>query len=155
MELSGPMVSAGFKQQVAYAVEVPLSDNYSGEIKASKNGVPVGSPRYAGRVADVYLSVGASGKDDSNTLSLEADVLINGTTCLTTKPKVAHVSGEASSQKTTRVTGDTGITQAVISSANSYSPGDVFTINWELTRVATPSTEIANASLVIELKPDE
>lgn len=149
----GPYPSPGFKQQVAGAAETPLIATISGEVTTSKNGVPVGAVRDAGLVKNVFMSVGASGKDDSNTLSLEADVQINGTTCLTTKPKIAHVSGEASQQKTTKDDSDTGITQAVMSTANAYSPGDVITVDWSLARTASPTTEIANAALVIELEP--
>ena len=153
MEFAGPNPSPGFEQQVAASIEIPLTYHISGETTASKNGVPIGAPRKAGRIDNAYLSVGASGKDDSNTLSIEADVLVNGTTCLTTKPKIAHVSGEASTNKTTKEVGDTGITQAVMASDNDYSPGDSITANFTMTRTATPTTVMANISLVVELRP--
>lgn len=153
-DYDGPMITPDLPQMIAMSIEMPMVANLSGEITADSTGVPVGAPRFAGRVYDAYLSVEASGKDDSNDLSLAADVKINGTTCLTTQPTIAHVSGESSQQKTTRITGDTGITQAAVSSSNSYNPGDNISVDWDLTRTASPTTEMANASLVIMLKPD-
>jgi len=132
-----------------------MKANVSGEITAQKTGYTLGAVDFDGVIPKVWLSVGASGKDDSNTLSLEADVFINGTTCLTTKPKIAHVSGEASQQKTTLGSAaDTGITDDVIlESANSFNAGDVITYNLELTRTASPTTEITAPCLVVELLP--
>jgi len=126
----------------------------SGEVKASANGIALGMARYSGKIMNVALSVLKSGKDDSNALSLEADVLINGVSCLTTKPKIAHVSGEASMQKTTLQSGDTGVTQAVVNAAaNEFSVGDVIQWNAALTRTATPTSEMSNAVLLVEVEP--
>ena len=151
----GPLPGPAFGQQVAGQVEPPVAAGYSGEITANVDNISIYSPRQAGRIANAYLSVGASGKDDSNTLSLELDVKINGTSVFTTKPKIAHVSGEASQQKTTLVTGDTGITQAVMDTDNNdYNPGDVISYSFDLTRTASPTTEMARPVAVIELMPD-
>jgi len=80
--------------------------------------------------------------------------LINGTSALTTKPKIAHVSGEAATQKTTLETGDTGITQCVVNAAaNEFAVGDVITWNFEITRTASPTTEMFNPALVVEVEP--
>lgn len=149
-----PYPSTNFAQQVNEVAEPALIALYSGEITASKAGVLIGTAKGSGVVKDVYLSIKGSGKDDSNTLSLTANVYINGTTCLTTAPVIAHVSGEAATNKTTVETGDTGITQAVLSgSAKSYSPGDIFTCDWTLTRTASPTTEMQNAVLVVDPEP--
>src|SRR5574340_465484 len=110
---TGPHENPSFDSQVEAVVMSPLVVCFSGEVTTSKAGYPVGATRFAGHISDVWISVGASGKDDSNTLSMTANAYINGTTCLTTAPVIAHVSGEASAQKTTVVTGDTGVTQAV------------------------------------------
>jgi len=127
---------------------------FSGQITASKPGVLIGATKGHGKVVDVFLAIKGSGKDDSNTLSLTADVMINGTSCLTTAPVIAHVSGEAATNKTTKETGDTGITQAVIDTDNDdYAAGDVLTCNWTLTRTASPTTEMNNAVLIVELQP--
>jgi len=132
----------------------PNMDCVSGEVTASKNSLSLGLARYGGKILGVGLSVLASGKDDTNSLYVEADVRINGVSCLTTKPKIAHVSGEASMQKTTLETGDTGITQAVVNqSANTFAVGDLISWNMELTRTASPTTEISNPSIIVEVEP--
>jgi len=134
-----------------------MKANVSGEITAQKTGYTLGAVDFDGSISRVWLSVAASGKDDSNTLELEADVFINGTTCLTTKPKIAHVSGEASQQKTTLGSAaDTGITEDVLlATANSFNAGDVLTYNFELTRTSSPTTEMKAPCLVVELMPNK
>lgn len=150
----GPFPDPAFDKQVA-AVQMQFSmDTVSGEISASDGGRGLGIARYAGKILNAGLSVLASGKDDTNTLSVEADVLINGVSALTTKPKIAHVSGEASAQKTTLETGDTGITQCVVNAAAcEFAVGDVIQWNMLLTRTASPTTEMSNPSLVVEVEP--
>ena len=134
-----------------------MKANVSGEITDQKTGHTLGAVDFDGIVSKVWLSVGASGKDDSAALSLEADVFINGTTCLTTKPKIAHVSGEASQQKTTLGSAaDTGITEDVLlATAKGFNAGDVLTYNFELTRTASPTTEMKAPCLVVELMPNK
>lgn len=150
---TGPYPNPSFKKQIANAV-VPMMYSYSGEITAKINNQPMGAVVTSGKVAGVWMSVGASGKDDSNTLQVAGDVFINGTSCLTTNPVIAHVSGEVSQQKTTVETGDTGITQAAIDGDNnSFSPGDVITCEFDLTRTASPTTEMLNPSMVVEFEP--
>jgi len=151
----GPLPNPSFRGQVSMHGEVPLTAVVSGEITLGRDVSPLGSPRMGGRVADAYLSVNASGKDDTNALDLELDVKINDTSCLTTKPKIRHVSGEDSTQKSTKVSGEAGCTSAVIDTDNdSYSPGDFFTYTLTLTRTASPTTEMSNAAIVVELEPD-
>ncbi len=132
-----------------------MKANTSGELTSQKTGMTLGAVDFDGAISKVWLSVAASGKDDAEDLSIEADVFINGATCLTTKPKIAHVSGEASQQKTTLgKAADTGITEDVIlESANSFNAGDVLTYNLELTRTASPTTEIKAPCLVVDLMP--
>jgi len=150
----GPLPGVGMMHQIAADAMVPLMDIYSGEITANVKGKPLGAANLGGRVSEVFLSVEESGKDDTNTLSIEGDVFINGTSCLTTKPKIAHVSGEASQQKTTVVTGDTGITQSVMDpDNNAFSIGDVFSYDFNLTRTASPTTEIKHPVIVVRLEP--
>lgn len=153
--LRTPTPSPSFRKLVAVDGIRYFEGTISGEITASSGRIPMGSCPVGGQIRDVWLSVGTSGKDDTNTLSLDVDVKINGTTCLTTKPKIAHVSGEVSQQKTTVVAGDTGLTHAVLAAANSFSPGDVISFNATLTRVASPTTEMANACIVVEVEPNK
>jgi len=127
----------------------------SGQFTANIMGYPIASPKTSGKIAGIYLSVGGSGRDDSNPLSVEGDVFINGVSCLTTKPKIEGENGSAAAQKTTVITGDDGITQAVINeAANTYTPGDVITGDLALVRTSSPTTEINTPIMVVELEPD-
>jgi len=150
----GPRPSVNFKKMVAHDVLDPLSYVISGEFTTEYLGVVLGSPRANGKVTDVWWSVKGCGRDDDNMISGEVDVLINGTSCLTTKPSIRYVSGELSQHKTTKITGDTGITQAVINnSANSFTAGDVITCDVILTAESSPDTKMNNAVVVVELEP--
>ena len=149
-----PFSSPHFSKQCEFALGQSFGACVSGEFTANQMGTPIGAVKKAGKVANVFLSCVASGKDDSATLSFTCDVFINGTSCLTTPPVIAHVSGEASTSKTTKITGDTGITQAVMNEdANDLSPGDVITYNLVLTRTASPTTEMNTPCIVVELEP--
>jgi len=147
-----PYVEAN-KQQASY-IMAPLTYSKSGEFTTNISGLPIGALRNGARISDLWLSCQESGKDDTNTLSFTADVLINGTSALDTQPVIAHVSGEASQAKTSRITGDTGITQAVMDEDNNLgSVGDTITIDLTLTRTASPTTEIKHPTVVVEFEP--
>lgn len=149
----GPYPTPGAPKQWAANALPPLVAVVSGELTANQTGVPMGSVGLPSRISDVWLSVAGSGKDDTNTLQVSADVMINGTTCLTTAPVIAHVSGEAAQQKTTKTSSDTGVTQAAVSSSNSVSQGDVISYSLTLTRTSSPTTEINNVAVVVEFEP--
>ena len=150
----GPFPSPAFKKQIAANDPSPMMATFSGEITASAPGRPLGAANFAGVVSDVWFSVAESGKDDSASLSMTVDVMINGTSCLTTTPIIAHVSGEASTNKTTKVSGDTGVTLRVLDSDNNdVSPGDVLTYDITLTRTASPTTEMNAVAVVVEFEP--
>lgn len=150
----GPYPSPAFLKQIAANVLPPIMYSYSGEVTGKINNAPMGAALTSGKVKSVWMTVGASGKDDSNPLQISGEVSINGISCLTTQASITHVSGEASQHKTTVVTGDTGITQAVIDGDNnSFSQGDLFTCDLTLVRTSSPTTEILNPCIVVELEP--
>jgi hypothetical protein len=151
---TGPFPSPHFFKQIAANVIVPVQAFISGEISASPGQSPVGAALRSGRVVGAWMSLGASGKDDSSALQISGEVYINGVTCLSTRPSIAHVSGEASQQKTTKVPGDTGIAQAVIdATANTFSEGDVFSMDFTVVRTSSPTTEMSQCVVVVELEP--
>jgi len=154
--LSGPFPGGPAVMKLISAnILPPLTATVSGEVTASIAGSPLGAARFAGRVQKCWFTVGASGKDDTNPLQIRGELYINGVTCLSTRPLISHVSGEASQHKTTRLTGDTGVTQAVIDGdANTFSAGDIFTYDFDLVRTASPTTEISNIVLCAELEPE-
>jgi hypothetical protein len=149
----GPFPDPAFGKQVA-AVNMGINDgSISGEVTANATCLALGIARYAGKILNVGFSLLGCGRDDTDPLTAEADVLINGTSCLTTKPKIAANDGVAATQKTTLETGDTGITQAVINvAACEFAVGDVITWNLELSRV-TPDTEPHNPVVHVEMEP--
>jgi len=148
-----PRPNAQFTAQVNAAAFNPLQASYSGELVATQT-VPLGAAKKPGRLSDFWLSANASGKDDNSALQVSGEVYINSVSALTTRPSIEHVSGEASQNKTTKVTGDTGITQAVIDQdANTVAPGDMITAVLTVVRTATPATEMSNLAIVVELQP--
>lgn len=150
----GPYPSVSFPEQVADKALPPLIGVFSGQLTVDTYNIPLGMVRTAGNVTDVAASVLESGRDDSNALSLEIDILINGTTCLTTKPKILGNKGKAGVSKTTIASGE-GITEAVVDgSASSFSAGDIITAKLDITRTSTPTTEIQNVAILVELEPD-
>jgi hypothetical protein len=150
----GPFSGPAAVKIAAANTESAFQAFHSGELTASQYGKPLGAVTIPGKITDVALSVGASGKDDSNPLRISGEVYINGASCLTTPPSIAHVSGEASAQKTTLTTGDTGIGSPVINlSANEVLQGDVLTCDLILDRTATPTTEISSVVLMVMIEP--
>lgn len=154
MRTLAPFSDPSFAKQCELALSQSVGLLVSGEFTADKLNAPITVPKKAGKIGNVFLSCEQSGKDDAETLSFTCDVRINGTSCLTTPPVIAHVSGEVSQQKTTKVTGDTGITQAVMDSDNwTYNEGDVITGDLVITRTASPTTEIRTPCVIVELEP--
>jgi hypothetical protein len=153
----GPFPGAAFEALMDANVMSPMVGIYSGEIIRNIGETPIGAVRKGGVVVDVWMSVGASGNTATQVpLMISGEVLINGATCLSTVPVISHVSGESSQQKTTKVTGDTGITQAVVdTTANTVTDGDIITFKATLDRTASPTTEISNLCIVVELGPPE
>ena len=151
---AGPYPSPAFFKQIANDGVFPLVGEYSGELTDNVKNHALGAAQRGCRVAGVWMSVEQTGKDSSNPLHVTGEVYINGTTCLTTRPAIGHISGESSQQKTTRVLGDTAITQAVVDQdANTLTDGDVITYDLDLTRTASPTSEMRNVVLVVDLEP--
>lgn len=152
----GPTPLIASDALAADRIMAPLTTCFSGELTANITGAPMGTARRGGQIRDVYLSYAASGKDDDDNLDISGEVFINGTSCLTTLPSIGHVSGEASQQKTTQNTGDTGIVQAVMDGANNtVSPGDLITCDITLNRTTPSGSEIHNLCIVVEFATAE
>jgi len=149
----GPYPSPSAPKLWAANVIPPMIATLSGEFTVSRTGVPMGALNLPCRVSDVWMSIGASGKHNTHAVSLTGDVKINGVSCLATQPVIAHVSGEASMQKTTKVTGDTGVTQSVLGTSNRVFPGDVVSCDFAVTRGGSLDIEMANAAIVVEFEP--
>lgn len=150
-----PWPSINFDRQVADVVLPPLMGFVSGEVSASKPGLPLGVARCTGKVVGVTFSVLSAGKNNTSVPTGTATVYVNGAAVCSTNPSIVHVSGETAQQKTTASSaGDTGVTEAVIDhTANSFSVGDVFT--WDFTYVGStsPTTKMNTPSIIVELDP--
>jgi hypothetical protein len=108
-------------------------------------------PQLAGRIVAAYLSVGTNGVDATNPLNLELDVLVNGTSALTTKPKIDKTAGTG---KKNTIAAGTGITVGVLDSTKTaVAAGDHITATLDITRTASPSTEIADVAVVVVIRP--
>lgn len=154
-DFASPLPTPAFSKQVSSVVMAPLMGWISGEVSASTGQLPLGMARFAGRITGVYMSVGESGKRDSDVPRISGEVYINGVSCLTTVPSIGHVSGETSQQKTTfSDAADTAVQAAVINaSANTLSVGDVIT--WAITYAgnASPTAKIKNPCVLVEVTP--
>ena len=154
---AGPLPGPNFPQQVAAVAVNPLIGYYSGEVITSIGQRPLGLIRYAGHITGVYLSVSSCGKDDTaaNTPRISGECYINGTTCLTTTPKIGCASGETAQQKTTfPEAGDTYVAAAVVNpAANTVAVGDVIT--WALTYggSTSPTTKLKHPVILVEVTP--
>jgi len=152
--MTGPYPSVAFFKQIARDAIVPMQAIFSGECTVGVKSAPVGAAPRGARVSGVWMSVGAGGQDDDNSLQVTGEVYINGTSCLSTRPAIGYTSGEASQQKTTRVTGDPGIVQAAVDmDANTVTDGDMLTYDLDVARTSSPDVEISNVVLVVELEP--
>ena len=150
-----PNPTVDFGGIVGEAGFAPLIHVVSGEVTTSSGRIPLGAAKATGRVRKVWVSALGCGRDDTNTLSVAFDVKINGTSCLTTQPKILDKQSAASAQRTSIKSGE-AVIEAVLDQDNvNFLPGDVFTCNRTLTRTATPTTEISNVVLVVELEPRE
>lgn len=155
MRKSGPpLPETGWSERLAHNVLPPLMATISGELTATTV-VNLGMARFKGAIKDVHLTLGSSGSDIAgNDLSCAVDVRINGTTAISTQPVVAHVTGETAVQKSTKSSSDTGITQAVLDYTNyTFDAGDLIEATLVVTRTASPTVEMANPCVIVELEP--
>jgi len=151
----GPFPSPAAKKHWAANNLNQLFSAHSGEFTSNVIGNPIGAPKEGGKITNVAISLGGSGAvEHGSDLSIAANVYINGTTCLSTQPEIAAVSGESATHKTSRDTSDSGVTQAVIDTdARNFSPGDLITYDLVVTRT-TPDSELVNPVVVVDIEPN-
>jgi len=150
---NGPLADPAEMRRIDRLVMPPLIGLISGELTADRPRCVMGAARTSGIVTDAWISMYGCGRDDTNGLSGEVDIKINGTSIFTTKPIIRSNHSEAAAHKTTKVSGDKEITQAAINpSARSFVAGDVFTFDFDITRTASPTTEMSNLVVVAELE---
>ena len=102
-----------------------------------------------GVIDDAGFSLANTGTDSSNPLALELDVLINGTSIFTAKPKLLKTAADAANTWNS----GTGVTVGVIDAAkNIVAVGDVITYSLTLTRTPSPGDEMDGAVVRIGRK---
>jgi hypothetical protein len=124
----------------------------AGNIVADASAAQLWVAPFAGKITDVNLALGTNGVDGSNPLDLKATVKKNGTAVATTDPDIAKAAGTGSKSTFAAAT---GITQAVLKTDGTatFAKGDILTVDWDITRTNTPSTEIADATVIVTIKP--
>lgn len=116
----------------------------SGDVVATVTAKVIGIARGAGVIDKAGFRVGNTGTDASNPLSLEGDVLINGTTIFSTKPVIAKTAADGANS----FASGTGVTVGVINAAaNIVAANDIITAVLTLTRTASPSDEMDTVDL--------
>jgi len=148
----------GARHWVSQKVLAPMEANISGEVAASRAGIPIGVVKDDAYVTQVIFSVSSAGvgTEGSAFPSGEVDVKVNNTTSIfSTKPRIGAVSGESAQQKTTLSSaGDTGIIQpAYHATSGELSAGDVLTWDFDYNGDATPDTKMQNPTIMVELEP--
>lgn len=125
-----------------------IHERVSGDLTASVDATLSHIARTAGTIADAGLRLGNTGADAANPLSLELDVLINGTSIFTTKPAITKAAADAASTWAAA----TGVTPGVIDATkNILAAGDLVTYSLTLTRTASPTDEMADAFVQYEI----
>lgn len=113
-----------------------------GEVTADSNARFIFEAQDAGVVSSFVGGELENGSDASNPLTMTFECKKNGTTILTTKPSITKAAA-ADTRVSTENSG-TGITQAVIKTDGSaaFAKGDIFEVDFDITRTASPTTEI-------------
>lgn len=153
----GPLPHPDFRQMLADETVGNFFAFHSGEITANTELI-LGVARLPGRIKAVHASVAASGKRDSTDVpKLTVAVYVNARAVCSTNPAIAHVSGEASQQKTTyEEAADTGITQGVIGGSGTsgeFVPGDIIRAELQYSGNTSPATKIQNVGILVEVEP--
>lgn len=138
MKTQNPTVD--FESKVNEYQEYDLQYTNSGDVTGSVSGGLVGLAKGTSRIKKVLFGANQKGRDDVDTLKLELDLKVNGSSILSTKPTIEGNSGEASAA--------TYNSDAVISGEGNLSEGDRLTLDLDLTRT-TPDTEMSDVFVAV------
>ena len=136
----------GFYEHIVY-----FNPHIAGEVTADATHTVFIAPA-AGTIVDVVDGVLENGSDASNALTMAFDVKKNGTSVASTVPAIAKTA--ASDARVTTQSSGTGITQFVAKTDGTatFAAGDTITIVFDITRTASPTTEITGPSARIGVK---
>lgn len=141
-----------------YSAEViKLSYAGTGNITASLTGVPLAAFPCPVRVVDVVLSVRQNGVDNTNPLSLTANVQkqeVGSASRTSTLSTSAAIDKAAGANYRSSVVSGAGITQAVVSTTEDIVPADsLISLDLAIVRTASPGTEIAYPLVDVYVAP--
>lgn len=113
----------------------------------------VGQIPVTGRITNIVLAAQETGADSADPLDVTLTTTVGASTNpASTSPKIDKAAGTG--LNSTFASG-TGITQAVINTANdNVSAGDQIKVVFDVTRT-TPDTEAADVSVMIEISEDQ
>lgn len=138
----------GFYEPIIY-----FNSQIAGEVTADATHTVFIAPA-AGTIVSVVGGVLENGSDGSNALTMAFDVKKNGTSVASTVPAIAKTA--ASDARATTQSSGTGITQAVLKTDGTatFAAGDTITVVFDITRTASPSTEITAPACRVGVKFD-
>ncbi len=126
------------KCAAAVTYKQALQDVVRGDLTAAPATVDLGFAVAAGTISRAGFSLQNTGADGTDALGLEMDVLINGTSIFTTKPKLLATAADGADT----FTAGTGVTVGVIDATkDDVVAGDNIRVAWTLTRT-TPEDEM-------------
>ena len=126
-----------------------LTDVLSGDLTASVAERVIGIARGAGVIDVAGFTLGNTGADGTDALSLAMQVYINGVAVLSTPAAIAKAAADGACS----LVAGTGVTLGVINaSARTVALGDLISIAWTLVRT-TPEDEVADAVASIFITP--
>lgn len=147
---AGATVQAILESAKAYVdarSKVQMAHLFAGDHTATIDSYVIGIASGAGIVTLAGFHCAEGGADGTDALTLEGDILINGTTVFSTKPKRTKAAAD---NLGTFVAG-TGITVGVINAAaRTVALGDIITFVGTLTRT-TPEDEVADVTAICEI----
>ena len=141
--------SAGHTEHIMY-----FSLGVDGEKTADDNANIVFVAPAAGKIVSVVGAVVENGSDGTNPLTMGFVVKKNTTAVCSTDPVISKTA--ASDATVDTAVAGTGITQAVLKTDTTpvCAAGDIITVDFDITRTASPTTEITGPAVVIGYKLD-
>lgn len=140
--------NVGVSNDVVY-----IRHGVTGEVTADATH-PLFAAEKAGRVVSVVGGALENGSDATNPLSMSFDVSKGATAVASTNP--AFDKTAAADTRVSTANAGTGITQAVLKTdgSASFAKGDVFSVVFNITRTASPTTEITSPFVMVGIVYD-
>ena len=136
--------------QIVTSLASLTGGTYPDELKASFTDLLSFVATKEGAIMNAGLFLQSTGIDASNPLVCELDVEINDVSIFRTKPSLSNSATGA--QASTFVAGYGAVVGVIDSEKALLNVGDVVTFDLALTRTASPSQEMAGATVIMEIE---